>query len=169
MTKFIIFSIAFFLTIHLSLSANSQTFIDSSGQWEAYRHGSGKKKICYIASEPIKKTGRYKKRGETFILVTSRPSEKQYNIFELRAGYVYKKNSPVTVMVDSRIFQLFTHGSTAWAKSQKIDTALSKAMIRGLKMTVTGTSSRGTKTVDTYSLNGFTAAHNSIRKACGIK
>jgi hypothetical protein len=36
-------------------------------------------------------------------------------------------------------------------------------------MTVKGTSSRDTLTLDTYSLKGFTAAHNAANKACKVK
>ena len=42
-------------------------------------------------------------------------------------------------------------------------------MIRGSKMLVTGTSVRGTKTVDTYSLRGFTAAYKTIGRDCSVK
>ncbi len=44
-----------------------------------------------------------------------------------------------------------------------------QAMRRGRKMVVRGLSTRGTKTVDTYQLAGFTAAHKAIGKACGVK
>ena len=36
-------------------------------------------------------------------------------------------------------------------------------------MVVKGISSAGTKTTDTYSLKGFTAAHAAINSACGRK
>jgi len=36
----------------------------------------------------------------------------------------------------------------------------------GNRMVVYGTSSRGTKTTDTYSLSGFTAMKKRIDKAC---
>jgi hypothetical protein len=39
-------------------------------------------------------------------------------------------------------------------------------MKRGTKMSVVGTSSRGTKTTDTYSLSGFTKTKNLIDKTC---
>jgi hypothetical protein len=39
-------------------------------------------------------------------------------------------------------------------------------MKRGNKMTVIGTSSRGTKTTDTYSLAGFTKTKAVIDKTC---
>ena len=38
----------------------------------------------------------------------------------------------------------------------------------GSGMIVRGVSSRGTETTDTYSLNGFTRAHNAIGQACGV-
>ena len=80
-----------------------------------------------------------------------------------------KKGSAVTVVIDGQKFDLFTQGSTAWAKDEKTDSALARAMIRGRKMTVTGTSMRGTKTVDVYSLSGFTAAYKTIGRDCGVK
>ncbi|MCH6553355.1 MAG: hypothetical protein IH793_04245 [Acidobacteria bacterium] len=70
------------------------------------------------------------------------------------------------VEVDGRKFTLFTHKDGAWAADAKADTALVKAMMKGRRMTIRGTSSRGTKTVDTYSLIGFTRAHQAIGKAC---
>ena len=42
-------------------------------------------------------------------------------------------------------------------------------MIRGARLVVKGTSSRGTKTTDTYSLKGFSAAFKAIGKACKVK
>jgi len=40
-------------------------------------------------------------------------------------------------------------------------------MIRGAEMVIAGESSRGTQTTDTYSLLGFTAAHEAMNEACG--
>ncbi len=41
-----------------------------------------------------------------------------------------------------------------------------QAMKRGAKATLTGRSSRGTKTEDTFSLKGFTAAVEDASKRC---
>ena len=149
--------------------ATAQTFIQTTGEWSAFKDGTGKSRSCYIASEPQKETGNYKRRGDTFVLVAHRPEESIRDVFELRAGYVYKKGSGATVAIDGKKFELFTQQSTAWAKDEKTDRALTRAMIRGSKMLVTGTSTRGTKTVDTYSLRGFTAAYKRIGRECGVK
>ena len=160
------------LSVSIAYAANTaaaQTFVKTAGDWSAFKYGSGKTRSCYVASAPQKETGNYKRRGDTFVLVTHRPGEGARDVFELRAGYLYKKGSGVTVMIDGQNFDLFTQGSTAWAKDDKTDGALARAMIRGSKMKVIGTSARGTKTVDTYSLRGFTAAYKAIGRDCSVK
>jgi hypothetical protein len=72
------------------------------------------------------------------------------------------------VAIGDQSFELFTQGDGAWAKDKQADDALVKAMIKGLDMVVKGTSSRGTETIDTYSLSGFTKAYEAIGKACGL-
>ena len=59
-----------------------------------------------------------------------------------------------------------TEGERAWPRDPRDDNKLVRAMKGGLNMVVTGRSTRGTKTTDTYSLLGFTAAMNAIDKAC---
>ena len=46
------------------------------------------------------------------------------------------------------------------------DKKMIQAMKRGAKATLTGRSSRGTKTEDTFSLKGFTAAVEDASKRC---
>ena len=169
MTKFNFLSF-FILAMLLTLdSSNAQTHIKTIHNWSAFQVKSDGARLCYIASAPTKEKGNYKRRDNTYVLVTHRPNEKKQDIFELRAGYTYKKNSNVWINIDGQKFELFTSGGTAWAKTHMIDRALAKAMKRGRIMTATGTSSRGTKTLDTYSLKGFTAAYNTIGTDCGKK
>ena len=150
-------------------AGQAQTLINNFADWSAFADGKGKTKTCYIASVPKKETGKYKSRGETYVLITHRPAEKSRDVFELRAGYVCRQDSEVVVNIDGQVFKLFTDRGTAWAHDQKADRSLARMMIRGKSMIVTGFSGRGTKTVDTYSLSGFTAAYKAIGKACGVK
>lgn len=150
-------------------SAIAEDLIGNFGNWSAFVDGKGKGKICYIASVPKKEVGKYKARGNSYILVTHRPGDKARDVIELRAGYTYKKSSNVSLAVGDTTFSLFTDGGTAWARDEKTDAALAKAMIKGKDMVVKGTSSRDTNTTDTYSLIGFTAAYKAIGKACGVK
>ncbi|PCH84228.1 MAG: hypothetical protein COC02_02205 [Rhodospirillaceae bacterium] len=73
------------------------------------------------------------------------------------------------VIIGAKTFKLFTNLGHAFAVDQKTDKAFVDAMIRGARLVVKGTSSRGTKTTDTYSLKGFSAAFKAIGKACKVK
>ena len=138
------------------------------GVWEAFTEGVGKSQICYSATEAIKARGNYKKRGRTYVMVTHRPAQKSTNVVSVEAGYNYKKNSDVEIIIDKKTFKLFTSVSAAFSYDTKTDQALVKAMIKGAEMTVKGFSVRGTKTTDTYSLKGFNASHQSISEACKV-
>ena len=53
--------------------------------------------------------------------------------------------------------------TAAWTEE---DAKVIFAMKKGLKLTVTGESSRGTITNDTYTLDGFTAVYNQLINDC---
>ena len=98
--------------------------------------------------------------------MTNRPAENIKGEVNFIAGYNYKKNSSVKVKINKKTFDLFTQQDGAWSREPSVDAKLVKAMKNGNRMTVIGTSSRGTKTTDTYSLSGFTAVKKRIDKAC---
>jgi len=162
-------TVALFPLIATSAYAQDAKSLGSFGDWEAYWETDGGKPVCYIGSGPTKAKGKYKKRGETYILITHRPAEKSIGVVSLKAGYTYQKASETDVFIGDNAFKLFTDAGHAFAYDQKTDKALTQAMVRGTKMVVKGTSSRGTKTTDTYSLKGFAAAYKAIGKACKVK
>ena len=149
--------------------AQGASQIGSFGDWEAYQELEGGKKVCYIGSKPKKSQGKYRKRGDVYMLITHRPAEKALDVVSINAGYTYQPASEADVQVGDNKFKLFTDGDYAFAYDQKADAALVAAMIKGAQLTVKGVSNRGTATTDTYSLKGFTAAHKAIGVACGVK
>lgn len=163
-SKSLILTIIFFSISNDAFSA--QTFIVRHGNWEAFTEKQGSHLVCSIGAEPIKKEGNYKYRGQTYILVTHRPSEKSSNVVSVVAGYNFKKGSEATLIMGKKKTKLFTDGSHAFAHNSKTDNLLVKSMIKGSTMVFKGVSSRGTKTTDTYSLTGFTAAYKSMNAAC---
>ena len=74
--------------------------------------------------------------------------------------------SAIIHRIDKKTFTLFTIEDRAYAESEEDDIRIIAAMKRGSTMTVIGTSSRGTKTTDTYSLLGFTKVKSVIDKTC---
>jgi len=150
------------------VQASSETELGSYKDWDAYTTRESGKLVCYMGAVPTKSVGKYSKRGQTFLLITHRPNEKSINVISLRAGYTFKKSSEVEMTIGKLTFKLFTTNKWAFAENASIDKKLVTAMIRGATLTVRGVSSRGTKTTDTYSLDGFTAAYRAIGKACKI-
>ncbi len=136
--------------------------------WTAYIFEENGRPVCYMASQPTKAEGNYTRRGAIFARITHRPAENSRNVFSYVAGYTYRPDSEVTVRIGSRTFTLFTHDDTAWANTEADDEALAQAVKAGNEMIVIGTSSRGTRTVDTFSLRGSTAAWNTMSQACGV-
>lgn len=137
--------------------------------WSAFTQKEGANMVCYMGAVPKKEEGAYDKRGEPFVLVAHRPADKSLDVVSVEAGYAYREGSETTLLIGGQSFQLFTQGSGAWARDAETDRAIVEAMKRGLEMVVKGTSARGTPTTDTYSLNGFSAAHAAISKACHVK
>ena len=160
--------IIFVLTLTGATAASAQdvTVIGTHGVWTAYSYQEDSGIVCYMASEPTKAEGNYTRRGDVFALVTHRPSEESLDVVSVVAGYAYKENSDVSLQIGSANYDMFTHGERAWNRDEETDKKMVQAMVRGSKLTVKGTSGRGTLTTDTYSLSGFTAAHKDITTAC---
>ena len=148
-------------------AAQSPQFLGSFRDWNVYRFEDGEQAICYMASEPKKQEGNYTRRGSPAVLVTRRPGPRVVDEVSVQPGYSYMDGSEVQIEVDrNRRFMLFTRGEHAWTKSEDADQALIRAMRGGTDMTVRGTSTRNTFSLDTYSLMGFTAAYEAMVEAC---
>lgn len=134
--------------------------------WSAWQFGTKKARECVANSAPKKSEGKYSRRDPTSVSVTHRPRDQVKNEVSVAAGYTYKKDSEVVVTIDKRAFRLFVLDDTAFGRDAAIDATLVEAMKKGTRMTVEGTSSRGTRTKDAYSLAGFSAAYKAITRAC---
>jgi hypothetical protein len=136
--------------------------------WGAYRYDDNDGRLCFVSSIPTNSKGDYdpKNRGETRVFVSHGPDKGDRNVVQVVAGYRYKSQSDVEMIIDGKKFTLFTIEDRAFASSEEGDLRMISAMKRGSKMTVMGISSRGTKTTDSYSLAGFTKTKSVIDKTC---
>ena len=150
----------------LPASAQGTERLGDFSDWSAFRFHEGGNAACYIASEPKKAQGKYKQRGEVYVLVSHWPTESRRNEVSFLSGYNFKKDSIVSVNIDGREIKLFTDADRAYAADKDTDERMVSAMRKGNRMVVRGTSSRGTKTTDTYSLKGFTKALKKIDQIC---
>ena len=146
--------------------ASAPKVIGEYGDWIAYYYRDGAGPVCYIASTPKKDEGKYGKRGDIYVVVTHRPNEKSFDVVNINAGYTYKNSTDAELKIGAKTFNMFTNGDKAWATNEKVDKEIVNAMKRGNRMIVNGISSRGTRTKDTYSLNGFSSAYKAISNKC---
>jgi len=154
----------------LAIAGNEPLLIKAYDKWSAYQYTEGaNNKVCFMISSPTEEKGNYTSRGEVYMLITHRPADKTRDVVSIIAGYTYKSGSTVTINIDGKIFRMITQGDTAWAEDGATDKRLAQAILRGNRMVITGTSTRGTLTTDTYSLRGSSKAYRAIGSACGIK
>ena len=142
------------------------TALGRHGDWIAYTYQENGQPVCYMTSAPTKSEGKYSRRGDVQLLVTHRPGRDAFDVISIVAGYEYRRDADAGLAIRNDRFKLFTNGDRAWARDAKTDQAMTQAMIEGKNAVVSGTSSRGTLTTDTFSLIGFTAAHKAISEAC---
>ena len=146
--------------------AQEPKLIGEFNDWAAYTFNGNKGAVCYIVSQPKDSSPKNVNRDPVHFLVTNRPAEKVNGEVNTIIGYPFKKGSTAKLTIDGKPFTLFTSGEGAWADTSSSDRRIVEAMKAGAKMEVQGTSWRGTRTVDRYSLSGVTAALDKIAGAC---
>ena len=121
---------------------------------------------CYIGSIPIETDlSKEKKRDDTYIVVYTMIGNQDAAI-QIDAGYNYKLNKDIIVTIDSTNYKFYTTedvSDSAWTND---DDKVIFAMKKGLELMISGESSRGTITNDTYTLKGFTSAFNQLAEDC---
>ena len=148
--------------------------------WEAvWNHDTN---TCFIVSFPIKQefrrcqSGRNPsancplvdpqtiKRDKKVFVSISRVAQEE-PIPSISLGYPLAQNIDVVVRIGTKTFYLYPTGETAWMYEGR-DQELVEAIRNGREMVVSGISTRGTYTIDTYSLIGSQRALDHINKIC---
>jgi len=150
---FLVVCIVFITKQSLSLEKGKWSFVKDN-DW------------CYIGSSPIKSDlPETKKRGENYILVYKIIGSEE-NIIQIEAGYKYNLDKKINVKIDNANYDFYStedSSETAWTNDDK---KVIYAMKKGLELTLTGESARGTITNDVYTLKGFTNAVNQLNQDC---
>ena len=149
-------------TIIFLASISNNLFALEKGSWTLSKDDDW----CYIGSLPIKSDlPETKKRGENYILIYKIIGNDE-NIVQVEAGYQYNLDKDIVVKIDNTSFKFYStedSSETAWTDN---DEKVIYAMKKGLELVLSGQSSRGTITSDTYTLKGFTSAINELNKDC---
>ncbi len=157
MKKTLLISIAIF-----SIIFPTNIFALEKGVWTFTKDSDW----CYIGSYPIDSDlSKTKKRGDNYILVYKIIGNDE-NIIQVEAGYKYDLEKDIIVKIDNTSFKFYSTEDSPEAAWTDDDSKVIYAMKKGLDLTLSGESSRGTITNDKYTLKGFTSAINKLNKDC---
>jgi len=133
----------------------------------------GKPKQCWVVAAPTQSENTRGgkavsvSRGEIRLFVTYRQGTKGEVSFA--GGYPFAPSSTVVLDVGGAKFSLYPDSSAkdwAWSGSADDDAKIVAALKGGSNATLTAKSAKGTQTVDTFSLSGFSAAVDEAAKQC---
>lgn len=147
--------------------------VASHTDWQVFVAESPKE--CYIVSQPTTSDARRDgqsvevRRGDVRLFVAFRPAESVSNEVSFTGGYPFDSGTPVRLRVGTNDFSMTpgTGEAAEWAWTDAADDANAVATMKnGATAIVTGVSSRGTTTIDEFSLMGFTAAVTDAQARC---
>lgn len=152
--------------------AQTQNRVEVQRDWSVFEASQGGGKVCWIVSRPTKsvalRAGKQVavNRGDIFLMVAVRPGDGVKQEISFIAGYPFKGGSEVKAKIGATTLTMFTNGENAWLRGPDEDARAIGMLKAGSDAVIEGMSSRGTTTVDTFSLLGFTAALDSAQKRC---
>jgi len=144
------------------------TLLGQYGDWGAYTASPGGKKICFAIAKPStsETIPPNRPRNPSYMFISSRPADKVSNEMSIIIGYPFKPSSDATVAVGLTSFALYTQQDGAWIKNAAEEAHLLEAMRAAQSAVVKGTSAKGTRTADIFSLKGFGQALDRADQDC---
>ena len=167
--------VAFTMTVALTGPALAQdSSVAAYKDWSVFNPSNPRE--CYIVSPPVETEAKRGgnsvsvNRGDIRLFVTIRPDQGVDKEISYTGGYPFKPGSTVNVEIAGENFLMNTGSGDsdewAWPPSPDRDAQLIAAMRKGASAKVTAVSARGTTTIDSFSLLGFTAALEEAEKLC---
>ena len=140
--------------------------------WTAYSTGSGSSMTCYAMSKPRAVQPRAAKRADIYLMLSDWPGRKIKAEPQIVPGYDYKLTAPVSLGIGGDKFEFFARNDgkagSAWLRNLNDSAKLNDALGSGVSAVAIGTSAKGTKTVDTYSLAGLSEALAKAHAICNM-
>lgn len=147
--------------------AQQATELGTFNAWTAWQATDASGQMCYISATPQASEPAGANRDPIHFMIIHRKGMGTKNEVQTIIGYPYNStDAKASASVDGKSYPMVAEGSAAWLASTGDEGGFVRAFKAGSKLTVKGTSQRGTDTIDTYSLSGATAAMNAIDAAC---
>ncbi|MDB5506974.1 MAG: hypothetical protein JWR75_1612 [Devosia sp.] len=164
--KPVILALAMSAAVVGAASAQSVRELGVFREWKSYATADGAGEVCFALSQPQTVSPQPDGFTAAWLYISHRPGESVTNEFNLVAGFTFAPDSAATVSVGGDSFVLFTKDDAAWLDDPSQGDRLSSTIRAGSSLVVEGTSDKGIKVTETFSLSGATAASKAIDSEC---
>lgn len=158
--------LALLLTMAGSAMAQSVQVLGDFRDWSAFTASESSGRLCFSMSQPTSTTPEPEGYEDAYLYLTTRVSDGVRNEFNLIAGYEFAPDSVAQLEVGGQVYDLFTQADAAWLQDATLGQNLAGSMRAGSSLQISGTSARGVRVVQTFSLSGVTAASRAVDQAC---
>ena len=165
--KKILFKLFFILIISISFAQSEDLKkLGKFKDWEAAMVFGDSGKVCFAQSKPVLQSPKKGDR-EARLFVSFRPENKISDEVSTTSGYEFNSQNSITATSGKSKFKFdLPQGNFAWISNNKIEKKIIKRMKKASRLMVTAYNQSGSKTIDQYSLMGFTKAYNAAKKSC---
>jgi hypothetical protein len=134
--------------------------------WSAYSAAGAAGTVCFAMTKPTDVEPAPDGYTQAYLYLSTRPAENVSNEMNLIAGYAFAPDSTATATVGGQDFELFTEKDSAWLTDETLGGDLAGAIRAGSSIVIEGTSDKGIRVTETFSLSGATAASHAIQDGC---
>lgn len=147
--------------------AQSVKLLGEYRDWTAYSATESTGPVCFALSKPTGVEPSPDGYTEAWLYLTNRPSESVRNELNVVAGFTFAPDTTATATISGQSFELFTDKDAAWLLDPNQNDNLAGALRAGSTVVIEGTSDKGIRITETFSLSGATAASRAIEGCTG--
>ena len=147
-------------------STQSARLLGDFRSWSAYAATEGSGALCFAMSKPTDVSPLPDGYTQAYLYLADRPAEGLEDELNLVAGYNFAPDTPATLSVGGESFELFTQNDAAWLENPALGPTLAGVIRAGSSLVIEGTSDKGIKIRQTFSLSGATAATRALDGEC---
>ncbi|MDB9772993.1 invasion associated locus B family protein [Candidatus Pelagibacter sp.] len=150
------------------VSAEEMKKMGTHKHWETYVINDEKGKVCFAQSKPVLQAPKNNPR-EARLFISFRPEENVANEISVTGGYEFNNKNLVKVTSGKNKYKFdLIQDGFAWMSDtdNNLEKKMIKTMKKGSRIMVAGHTQNGSRTIDHYSLLGFTKAYNATKANC---
>ena len=158
--------IIFLVTFSNILNSEEIKKLGKHKDWETYIITSSAGKVCFAQSKPVLQAPKNNPR-DARLFISFRPGENISNEISITSGYDYNNKNSVTAISGKNKYKFdIIQEKFAWMTNNNFEKKMVKTMQRGSRIMIKAYNTKGSQTIDHYSLLGFTKAYNATKANC---